>query len=41
MLMKGQTSEPNVAYKGGTRLLNPEHNKPVTYLKPTIVKGST
>ena len=41
MLMKGTSSEPSVAYKSGTRMLNPEHNKPVTYLKPDIVKGST
>lgn len=42
MLMKGTPSEqPTVAYKSGTRMLNPEHNKPVTYLKPTVVKGSS
>jgi hypothetical protein len=41
MLTKGTTSEQSVAYKGGNRLLNSEHNKPVTYLKPTVIKGST
>lgn len=30
-----------ILYKGGSKQTNPEHNKPVTYLKPTVVKGET
>lgn len=39
MLAKG-SSEPSVAYKGGTRLLNPEHNRPVAGVRLAVVKGS-